>query len=96
MTGSVNGADFEASGSIGGMVTGTYAISGSFTTADDWNGTFTITFIGDTGLTDCTNRQFPIQGERVPLLFRACSMAQYLRGWVRLRRYLMTFGKAGS
>jgi len=48
MTGSVNGADFEASGSIGGMVTGTYAISGSFTTADDWNGTFTITFIGDT------------------------------------------------
>ena len=66
MAGSVDGSDFEASGSIAGDVTETYALTGSFTNADSWTGVFTITFDGDTSLTNCSDQQFNTGGARIP------------------------------
>ena len=66
MAGLVDGSNFEASGSIAGDVTETYALTGTFTDADSWTGVFTITFVGDTSQTDCSDQQFNTGGARIP------------------------------
>ena len=67
MVGLADGRDFSATGTIGGDVEEFYTLSGSFTGADEWAGSFTIDFVGaSVVLTTCTNQQFDVQGARAP------------------------------
>lgn len=67
MAGSVDGRDFNVKGTIPGDVEEIYSLTGSFTSTDEWSGSFTLDLVGEAvSLTDCTNQQFDVQGARIP------------------------------